>query len=86
MANFLVKNFGYVDRRSTECDVGRHRRCYETHSVDQKHMTWLQCWMMKYSWLAWVLVAFSWGVMFLATWLTRDPGIFCVTAVKEFFN
>lgn len=86
MANFLVKNFGYVDRRSTECDVGRHRRCYETHSVDQKPMRSVQELLVKYSWVAWVLVILSWGVTLLATWVTREPGVSCLAVIKELLH
>lgn len=60
MANILVKNFGYVDRRRTERDVGRHRRCYEVDRLVNEEMMRLQDFLKQYTWVAWALLAASW--------------------------
>lgn len=73
MAFLLDKNFGYVDRRRVERDVGRHRRCYETHRLASKKMMKLQSMMKRWSWIAWLLLSTSWVTWGLAYLVNPGP-------------
>lgn len=76
MANILDKNFGYVDRRRVELDVGRYRRCYETNRLASKKMTMtIQGVLQRYSWVAWTILATSWASWGAAYLL--QVGCFC---------
>lgn len=42
--------------------------------------------LVKYSWVAWVLVILSWSVTLLATWVTRELGVSFLAVIKELLH